>query len=299
MRSLAHHPIPRPLFSRSYPHERRNMKSVWPKSGERRVLKSGNGGLWTRNTQGKLFGNTSTHLIYDTFGNLISGANPLLFGYTGKAFDTDTNLQNNINRWYDAAIGRWLSTDPIGFEGNDTNLYRYVRNIPNFLLDYHGLLEESLGKTIVSRPSINLKIYENIILISTETEFPKGNKNWEDFPCYRIDYKYVIVEEPYIDYSNSKLSLDIIDSIYSIRFKEEVNTYITNIEMLEYFDKNLCSSGECRNVQHVEGENLHSQLITQRLVFTMLDVDRRRYFLEVQVRYKAIMTYEGTVGECC
>ena len=86
-----------------------------------------------------LDGNSSTHLIYDAFGNLISGTNPLLFGYTGKAFDSDTNLQNNINRWYDATIGRWLSVDPIGFEGNDTNLYRYVFNAPALKPDFQGL----------------------------------------------------------------------------------------------------------------------------------------------------------------
>jgi len=86
-----------------------------------------------------LDGNSSTHLTYDAFGNLISGTNPLLFGFTGKAFDTDTNLQNNINRWYDALIGRWLSVDPIGFNGNDTNLYRYVKNTILKLLDIFGL----------------------------------------------------------------------------------------------------------------------------------------------------------------
>ena len=118
--------------------------------------------LWTPNQQDKLLADTTsdgvswsltdhlgtirdvlsattTHLIYDAFGNLTSGTNPILFGYTGKAFDTDTHLQNNINRWYDANIGRWLSTDPIGFNGNDTNLYRYVGNIPIRWLDHNGL----------------------------------------------------------------------------------------------------------------------------------------------------------------
>ena len=118
--------------------------------------------LWTPNQQDKLLadttsidvlwsltdhlgticdvlGTTSTHLIYDAFGNLTSGTNPLLFGYTGKAFDNDTHLQNNINRWYDATIGRWLSTDPIGFNGNDTNLYRYVYNYPINAFDFNGL----------------------------------------------------------------------------------------------------------------------------------------------------------------
>ena len=86
-----------------------------------------------------ILGETSTHLIYDAFGNLTSGTNPILFGYTGKAFDTDTQLQNNINRWYDASVGRWLSTDPIDFRGNDTNLYRYVRNNSFNRLDVMGL----------------------------------------------------------------------------------------------------------------------------------------------------------------
>ena len=82
-----------------------------------------------------IIGATTTHLIYDAFGNLTSGTNPLLFGYTGKPFDSATNLQNNINRWYDASSGRWLCTDPIGFEGNDTNLYRYVCNNSVWFID--------------------------------------------------------------------------------------------------------------------------------------------------------------------
>jgi len=117
--------------------------------------------LWTPNAQDKLLADTTStgiswaladhlgtirdiigseaaHLIYDAFGNLTSGTNPLLFGFTGKPFDIDTHLQNNINRWYDATIGRWLSTDPIGFEGNDTNLYRYVCNNSVWFIDSLG-----------------------------------------------------------------------------------------------------------------------------------------------------------------
>ncbi|MDO4584597.1 MAG: RHS repeat-associated core domain-containing protein [Planctomycetia bacterium] len=134
--------------------------------------------LWTPQTQDKLLADTTTdgvlwtltdhlgsirdiiqqtssslvvpaHIIYDAYGNVISCKdstgqtveNPILFGYTGKAFDADTQLQNNINRWYDAAIGRWLSTDPIGFNGNDTNLYRYVGNRSPQTLDILGLID--------------------------------------------------------------------------------------------------------------------------------------------------------------
>jgi RHS repeat-associated protein len=42
------------------------------------------------------------------------------FAYTGRFFDQTTGLQNNLNRWYDASTGRWLSEDPIGLAENDT-----------------------------------------------------------------------------------------------------------------------------------------------------------------------------------
>ena len=87
------------------------------------------------------------HVIYDAYGNVLSCkdangtdvSSPVLFGFTGKYFDADTQLQNNVNRWYDATVGRWLSTDPIGFNGNDTNLYRYVGNRVIVHLDIKGL----------------------------------------------------------------------------------------------------------------------------------------------------------------
>ena len=34
--------------------------------------------------------------------------------------------------------GRWTSKDPIGFEGEDVNLYRYVENDPNSYFDPDG-----------------------------------------------------------------------------------------------------------------------------------------------------------------
>jgi len=71
------------------------------------------------------------HLIYDAFGGVTSESNltiDSLFLFTGRPFDSDTQLQNNLNRWYDARVGRWLSEDPIGFAAGDGNLYRYVGN---------------------------------------------------------------------------------------------------------------------------------------------------------------------------
>ncbi len=63
------------------------------------------------------------------------------FGFTGRMFDTATGLQNNLNRWYDPVVGRWISEDPIGFEAGDSNLYRYVGNGPTIATDPSGLQE--------------------------------------------------------------------------------------------------------------------------------------------------------------
>ena len=157
--------------------------------------------LWTPNQQDKLLADTTTdgvlwsltdhlgsirdiiqqtsfglvvpaHLIYDVFGNIISCTdstgqaieNPVLFAYTGKAFDVDTHLQNNINRWYDADVGRWLSNDPIGFDGNDTNLYRYIQNHPSIFCDPSGLELQQAGCCNSQRIETILDITNQILL---------------------------------------------------------------------------------------------------------------------------------------
>jgi RHS repeat-associated protein len=86
------------------------------------------------------------HRVFDSFGNIVeethydadsfevtegqTGYLDEAFAYTGRLFDLNTGLQNNLNRWYDASIGRWMSEDPIGFAAGDGNLYRYVGNGP-------------------------------------------------------------------------------------------------------------------------------------------------------------------------
>ncbi len=86
---------------------------------------------------------TVVHRTYDAFGNVTSESSPgavdVLFGFTGRMYDQVTGLQNNLNRWYDAKVGRWISEDPIGFAGGDGNLYRYVNNQTTVLIDSIGL----------------------------------------------------------------------------------------------------------------------------------------------------------------
>jgi RHS repeat-associated protein len=84
----------------------------------------------------------ANHHVYDSFGNLQSETNAAvdcLFGFTARPFDKATGLQNNLNRWYDPAVGTWASEDPIGFNAHDPNLYRYARNCPTNATDSTGL----------------------------------------------------------------------------------------------------------------------------------------------------------------
>ena len=88
-------------------------------------------------------GNVANHIVYDAFGNVISETDAAvdhLFGYTGRPLDEATDLQNNLNRWYDAGIGQWPSEDPIGFAAGDANLFRYVGNTPTVNVDPTGYL---------------------------------------------------------------------------------------------------------------------------------------------------------------
>ncbi|NLE37604.1 MAG: hypothetical protein GX621_06220, partial [Pirellulaceae bacterium] len=91
----------------------------------------------------------ANHRTFDAFGNLktVSPAATVdcLFAFTGRMLDEDTGLQNNLNRWYDPAVGRWLSEDPIGFDAGDANLYRYVGNGPLTGVDPSGQVPQAVA----------------------------------------------------------------------------------------------------------------------------------------------------------
>jgi len=87
----------------------------------------------------------ANHIVYDAYGQIISESNSavdFLYGFTGRERDTESDLQYNRARYYDATIGRWMSQDPVGFDAGDTNLYRYVENQPAILRDPTGLTDE-------------------------------------------------------------------------------------------------------------------------------------------------------------
>ena len=60
------------------------------------------------------------------------------FTYTGREFDHETGLYYYRARYYDSKVGRFITKDPIGFDGGDYNLYAYVKNNSANLVDPMG-----------------------------------------------------------------------------------------------------------------------------------------------------------------
>ncbi|MFZ4403006.1 MAG: RHS repeat domain-containing protein [Pseudobdellovibrionaceae bacterium] len=81
-------------------------------------------------------------LDYDEFGNVTKDTNPGYqpFGFAGGLYDPDTKMVKFGARTYDPSIGRWISKDPILFDGGDGNLYGYVGNDPVNFVDPTGLI---------------------------------------------------------------------------------------------------------------------------------------------------------------
>ncbi|MCI0692222.1 RHS repeat-associated core domain-containing protein [candidate division KSB1 bacterium] len=78
---------------------------------------------------------------YDEFGSVIFDSNPGFqpLGFAGSLYDEQTKLIRFGARDYDAFTGRWTAKDPILFEGEDLNIYRYVLGDPINLFDPDGL----------------------------------------------------------------------------------------------------------------------------------------------------------------
>lgn len=86
-------------------------------------------------------GDVIASYTYDSYGNLIasSGTTANTYGFTGEQqFGEADGLVFLRARYYDPRVGRFLQTDPIGYQAG-LNLYMYVHNNPLNWTDSYGL----------------------------------------------------------------------------------------------------------------------------------------------------------------
>jgi RHS repeat-associated protein len=96
-------------------------------------------------------GVVKTTYSYDPFGQVaVSGeasSNP--FQYTGREND-GTGLYYYRARYYSPELQRFISEDPLGFEGGDLNLYSYTSNSPMNFVDPLGFIRRPQGSVLIT-----------------------------------------------------------------------------------------------------------------------------------------------------
>jgi len=112
-------------------------------------------GIGAISTLSNSIGAISNTYTYDSFGNLTASTGTIAnaFRYTGREFDSESGIHYYRDRYYDSNIGRFISEDPIRFDGG-TNFYEYVYNGPVTLVDPWGLQGRGVYGTFSPDPGL-------------------------------------------------------------------------------------------------------------------------------------------------
>lgn len=128
------------VLQESYVYGARNTPEYFYKSsGQHRVITDHLGSV--RLVVNTANGTVVQRMDYNEWGDVLNDTSPGFqpYGFAGGIYLPASRMVKFGARIYDASIGRWLTKDPIGFGGGDTNLYGYVMQDPVNFVDPSGL----------------------------------------------------------------------------------------------------------------------------------------------------------------
>jgi RHS repeat-associated protein len=164
--------------------------------------------------------NTTTvadHVKYDSFGRITAqsgGTHKPLFAYTGREWDADAGMYYYRARWYESALGRFASEDPMGFAARDMNLARYVANRPTTSTDSTGLqIDKALIDRYVARAGqMTADFWSGTMATATHLGLPPhllqwNQDRWTDVSTHEW-YGAAVVTPGYAPFLNTVLMVD-------------------------------------------------------------------------------------------
>jgi len=131
---------------------------------------------------------TANTYAYDPYGRIMAQTEAVAqpFQYAGQfgVFSEGNNLYYMRARYYDASIGRFISEDPIGFEGG-LNLYAYVGGNPVMAVDPDGHNPLLIGGLIIGGTAA---IHWTRNYWNQDVSYSDAMKYWERLPQEKSIY---------------------------------------------------------------------------------------------------------------